>query len=199
MKRAWILLGSIALLGGCCQGLIKSEDDVYSLPSPKACLSIGSLERRGRFGILAAPTGPWGYVQTIEVLYHAPETKAFAITGAGKDLFLIMGDGTVNTTAPINVQSYVQATEYRVVGSDRKWPDYVFSPSYKLLSLPELESYIRAHGHLPGMPSAKEFQEKGISLVENQLRLLQKVEELTLYVLQLQRQVDSLKSLRLCK
>lgn len=199
MKRVWILLSSMVFLGGCCQGLIKSEGEVYSLPSPKACLSIGTLEKRGKLGILAAPTGPWSYVQTIQVLYHVPETKAFAIIDTDKELFTIMGDGTVNTSAPINVQSYIQATEYRVVGSDRKWPDYVFSPTYKLLSLPELESYVRAHGHLPGMPSEKEFQEKGISLVENQLRLLQKVEELTLYVLQLQHQVDSLKSLRLCK
>ncbi|MGQ9863008.1 MAG: hypothetical protein ACUVRD_00770 [Bacteroidia bacterium] len=199
MNKRWAFVSVLTTLSGCCQGLIKSEGEVYSLPSPKACLSIGTLENAGKLGIVASPTGPWSYVQTIRVLYYAPETKAFSILGEDKELFTIMGDGTVHAFAPINAQSPIQATEYRVVGSDRKWPDYVFSPEYKLPSLSEVEAYIRSHRHLPGMPSAKEFQEKGISLVENQLRLLQKVEELTLYILQLQHQVDSLKSLPRCK
>ena len=65
------------------------------------------------------------------------------------------------------------------------WPDYVFAPDYELLPLPELAERIQAIGHLPGMPSARDVRENGISLGETQAKLLEKVEELTLHVIAL--------------
>ena len=74
------------------------------------------------------------------------------------------------------------------------WPDYVFGDGYKLLSLEETERYIRDNGHLPDVPSAAEVEEEGLSLGEMNKVLLQKVEELTLHVIELQKQIDELKT-----
>jgi hypothetical protein len=73
------------------------------------------------------------------------------------------------------------------------WPDYVFQPGYKLRSLQELETYIAQHKHLPDVPPAEEMAKKGQDLGEMNMILLQKVEELTLYVIELQKEVDELR------
>lgn len=73
------------------------------------------------------------------------------------------------------------------------WPDYVFGEGYKLMSLGETEEYIKENGHLPGVPSAQEVEEEGLSLGEMNARLMQKVEELTLHVIELQKQIEELK------
>ena len=74
------------------------------------------------------------------------------------------------------------------------WPDYVFEESYNLMSLSETEHYIHANGHLPNVPSASEVEEEGMSVGEMNRLLLQKVEELTLYVIELQKQIDEIKN-----
>ncbi len=69
------------------------------------------------------------------------------------------------------------------------WPDYVFSSSYKKLSLPELESYIKANHHLPEIPTTKEAETNGMNLGEMNAKLLKKIEELTLYMIELKKEV----------
>lgn len=64
------------------------------------------------------------------------------------------------------------------------WPDFVFAPDYNLPSLSAVDAYIKQHKHLPDMPSEKEVKEQGLDLGEMNKKLLQKVEELTLYILQ---------------
>jgi hypothetical protein len=66
------------------------------------------------------------------------------------------------------------------------WPDYVFAPSYNLKPLSEVKTFIQTNGHLPNVPSAEEVKEKGVNLAENDKVLLEKVEELTLYLIQLE-------------
>jgi hypothetical protein len=73
------------------------------------------------------------------------------------------------------------------------WPDFVFENDYNLLPLNEVAQYIKHNNRLPAMPSAKEIEENGLDLGEMQSKLLQKVEELTLYILDLQQQIDELK------
>ena len=72
--------------------------------------------------------------------------------------------------------------------------DYCFADDYKLMSIPELSQYIADHKHLPGLPSAKDVADaNGFQLGDMQLRLVEKVEEQSLYILQLQKQIDELK------
>jgi hypothetical protein len=74
-------------------------------------------------------------------------------------------------------------------------PDYVFDPSYKLMSLNELKTFITTNKHLPNIPSAKEYEERGeLDLGELNLKLLEKVEELSLYILQLEERMKALEN-----
>tara|TARA_R110002096_G_scaffold435902_1_gene664129 strand:+ start:1678 stop:2634 length:957 start_codon:yes stop_codon:yes gene_type:complete len=73
------------------------------------------------------------------------------------------------------------------------WADFVFEKDYNLPTLIEVEKYILENGHLMNIPSAEEVEENGIELGEMNKLLLQKIEELTLYTIELRKEVDSLK------
>ena len=72
------------------------------------------------------------------------------------------------------------------------WPDYVFEDNYKLMPLDELEKQIRKLKHLPNIPSAADIEKKGIELGDMTRRLMEKVEELTLYIIELKKENKSL-------
>lgn len=74
------------------------------------------------------------------------------------------------------------------------WPDFVFEDSYPLMPLDELEKSLTVNRHLPGVPSAKTVAREGINVGEMQGKLLQKVEELTLYVIQMNKDVESVRA-----
>jgi hypothetical protein len=74
------------------------------------------------------------------------------------------------------------------------FPDYVFAEDYELMPLGELGEYVASERHLPDIPSAEEIEEQGkINVTELQLKLLQKIEELTLYTIEQQATIDQLK------
>ena len=73
------------------------------------------------------------------------------------------------------------------------WPDYVFDNGYTLMPLGELEKYISRNNHMPGVPSAEDVEKDGSDLGEMNRILMEKVEELTLYIIDLQKQIDELK------
>lgn len=76
------------------------------------------------------------------------------------------------------------------------FPDYVFTKEYKRLSIYEYEKFITSNKHLPGLPSAKEVKENdGFEIGQMQTKLLEKVEEQALYIIDLQKQIDELKTL----
>lgn len=148
-----------------------------------------------------APSEEWSYLTVVEgVGSYASNTKAIAVVhtgsdGSPKDRFVLMGDGRGESFAPFTFHEPITVKEIHVEGQSLKWPDEVFSPTYPLMPLSEVEAYIRRHKHLPGVPSAEEVRQSGFSLPQQHTILLRKVEELTLYVLALQKQVDSLKAL----
>ena len=74
------------------------------------------------------------------------------------------------------------------------WPDYVFATDYALPTLSETETYIKENHRLPNMPSAEEVAENGIALGEMNRLVVEKVEELTLYVIDLKKEIKQLKS-----
>lgn len=87
----------------------------------------------------------------------------------------------------------LQAKEIKVTISGNDWPDYVFGDGFALPTLEQTEEYIKDNGHLPGVPSAKEIEEQGLNLGEMNKILMQKVEELTLQVIELNKKVKELK------
>jgi hypothetical protein len=77
--------------------------------------------------------------------------------------------------------------------SQKAPPDYVFDKKYSLLDLNKVEEYIQSNGHLPEIPSAKEMQKSGIELTEFNMMLLKKIEELTLYTIEMKKELEALK------
>lgn len=106
-----------------------------------------------------------------------------------------VGIGCINNMNDfaLAVQGGVVCTKVSVLDID-SWPDFVFGKNYKLMNLYELEQYINANRHLPQVPSAEDVSASGIDLGEMNAILLQKVEELTLYIIELQKQIDELKA-----
>lgn len=102
-----------------------------------------------------------------------------------------VGIGVDNPTYKLTVNGAIGARSVKV--TQEAWADYVFHPDYNLPKLPAVEQFIKENKHLPGIPSEKEVIEKGIDLGEINKLYLQKIEELTLYVIDLQKQVDVLK------
>lgn len=73
------------------------------------------------------------------------------------------------------------------------WPDYVFDTAYQLPPLQSIASFIKLHRHLPDVPSAQQVADEGIDLGDNQAVLLKKIEELTLYLIEQDKQLQALK------
>lgn len=75
----------------------------------------------------------------------------------------------------------------------KDWADYVFASNYRLNRLPEIERFIQANHHLPGIPSAAEVEQGGIGLGEMQSKLLMKIEELTLHLIEQHKTIEALR------
>lgn len=103
-----------------------------------------------------------------------------------------VGIGTNNTgDYKLAVNGVIGCKELKVEISSAiwNWPDFVFKPDYDLPSLLEIDAFIRNNGHLPGVPSAEYVKKNGISVGEMQATLLQKIEELTLLMIEQQKQI----------
>ncbi len=106
-----------------------------------------------------------------------------------------VGIGTSNPRAKLTVNGKIRAEEVEVMPNINV-PDYVFEEDYDLRTLEEVESYITKNKHLPEIPSAASIDEKGsLSLGTLNLLLLKKIEELTLYTIQQQKELDQQKEL----
>jgi hypothetical protein len=98
-------------------------------------------------------------------------------------------NGTIDSSLAVNGM----LTAKRLKLSQTGWPDYVFDSSYRLLPISGLERYIKDNNHLPGISSAAEVEKKGLDVGDNQAALLKKVEELTLYIIEQNKEINSLK------
>jgi hypothetical protein len=107
-------------------------------------------------------------------------TNGVVINGTGLDGNALIVKGGV-LSKEVNV---------KVEGAE-SWPDYVFKPSYKRMSLEEVEKFISINGHLPNVASANEMAATGNNLNKTDIKLLEKVEELTLYLLEMKKANDA--------
>jgi hypothetical protein len=119
-------------------------------------------------------------------------------------------ENNIGTTHPILVEKAISGGQapYKLLELDYKgllyareikvnldsWPDYVFEKEYQLQTLPEIEQYIKTHKHLPNIPSAKEVETDGLNLGDMNKRLLQKVEELTLHLIEQDKRIKELEN-----
>lgn len=97
---------------------------------------------------------------------------------------------SINNTYRLNVGGKVRANEIVI---NTTGADYIFDPNYNLKSLPELEAFIVKNGHLPDISTAEEMQKEGMEVGELTTKLLAKIEELTLYLIQQDKEVRELR------
>jgi trimeric autotransporter adhesin len=144
--------------------------------------------------------------------YYSTESNTFVLDNSNTTSPFLYGDITSKklavggiTTFPatagsIDVSDYslfvkggILTEEVRVT-LQADWADYVFAKDYKLPTLKEVEGYIDANGHLPNMPSAQQVKEDGIGLGEMSKMQQEKIEELTLYLIEQQKEIETLKA-----
>lgn len=103
-----------------------------------------------------------------------------------------VGIGTTNPVEKLSVEGTILAKKVKVSQASADWPDYVFNEDYPLMPLDSVEAFIQTNSHLPEIASASEVSKTGIDLGDNQTKLLQKIEELTLYIIQQNKTIESL-------
>ena len=113
--------------------------------------------------------------------------------------FLVMGNnvgiGTMSPDEKLTVKGKIHTQEVRVDMLGPLVPDYVFAEDYKLKSLQEVEDYIKQNKHLPEIPSAQEIEKNGLMLAEMNMNLLKKMEEMTLYMIEMKKENELQKNL----
>jgi hypothetical protein len=109
------------------------------------------------------------------------------------------GRVVIGTSSSAPATGYLLNVDGKIISEEMKvqlstgWPDYVFSDDYKLLSIDDLEKSIRQNKHLPNIPSAAQVTaDKGFEVGDMNRRLLEKVEELTLYIIELNKKIKLL-------
>lgn len=138
---------------------------------------IGATNNYGFYGNIPSGAGRWN-------LYMNGTANNYL---AGN-----LGIGITNPAEKLSVNGNIRAREIKVEVTG--WPDYVFESSYQLPDLLETERFINQNRHLPGIPSSSEVDKEGLNLGEMNAKLLQKIEELTLYVIDLKKEIETLKS-----
>lgn len=127
----------------------------------------------------------WGG-QTTEKTFPSDFTHVIRVQHDGR-----VGIGTTTPGSyKLAVEGKIGAKE--VVVTLDGWSDFVFNDDYQLPALDQVEQHIKQNKHLPGIPTAQEVSENGVPLGEMQAKLLQKIEELTLYVIELKNRINDL-------
>ncbi|HRZ96614.1 MAG TPA: tail fiber protein [Paludibacter sp.] len=129
-------------------------------------------------------------------LYFTNDNNGGGLGDANHSITLdINGKVGIGTTTPdslLTVKGGIHARSVIIDMDGALVPDFVFDPTYNLMPLTQVEQFVKTNRHLPLIPSATEVQEKGMNMGEMQNKLLQKIEELTLYVIEQQKRIEQL-------
>ena len=125
-------------------------------------------------------------------------------SGAGNFAFYGVGDSYFSNDVRIghtdDVVGYKLSVDGKVIAEELRiqnsfeWPDYVFEDDYDLMSLEEVEQAIKNNGHLPNIPSAEVVESEGIAVSEMQVKMMEKIEELTLHMIAMNKEIEKLKN-----
>lgn len=199
--HARIVLGSVANLSSSNSGAINQKLPIYLDVKNYSAYKVKFTYLQERVDVvndqnqISFNFSPAGIVIPEFTVASVPDNN---ISGSGNLMITGLGNhyiengnvgiGTKNPTEKLSVNGKIRAKEIKVESGP--WPDYVFKKDYKLPSLSDVEKHINEKGHLPEVPSAKEVEEEGIALGANQALLLKKIEELTLYLIELKHEVN---------
>lgn len=193
----------VSTLGSQARFDVSSEGTTSATPNR---ILLGQHNKTAISFVPWAPNNAWMHI-------HHTLSNAIMISQGGMAgenplaTFKANGQVVIGTKSPNNnayndqdaklmVVGKIVAKEVVTLSDDASWknfPDYVFEKDYKLMSLDSLQGYITANKHLPEIPSAKEVAENGINLSQLAAQQMKKIEELTLYLLEQQKQIDGLR------
>ncbi|MBK1442738.1 hypothetical protein JHJ32_22250 [Parapedobacter sp. ISTM3] len=154
---------------------------------PSFFIRAWKIAGRGVSGIQELSISDYNSTGKTEITSQIPINKIFITSQEGNIGLGADPDGDYR----LSVNGKVRAKEVKVEVAN--WPDYVFKTDYPLMPLAELEAYIKTNGHLPGIPAAEEVEAVGVGLAEMNHKLLEKVEELTLHLIERQKAEQALK------
>ena|GEM_PF-5737898 len=127
------------------------------------------------------------YINIVPADIRGFYSNEFTVTPGGS-----VGIGTINPTAKLTVAGSIQSREVKV--SVDAGADYVFKEGYQLRPLSELEAFIKQNQHLPEVAPAIAMEKEGMNLSEMNIKLLKKIEELTLYLIDMKKENEQLKA-----
>ncbi len=175
------------------------DGDMYSYLNNTSAIPQFTIEKDGtgdaamRFVLTGGTSWSMGVDNSLgdffgisPVNYGIDSSAPFAISTTGN-----VGIGTTTPGNKLEVNGKVRSKE--VIVEATGWPDYVFEADYDLPTLAEIEAFIKANKHLPDVPSAEQVEEQGQHIGEIQKQLLKKMEEMTLYMIELKKENELLK------
>jgi hypothetical protein len=197
--------------------------DVWGFGPNAPAAIFGVRAQRSPFTIAGNPV-PQQYTKHVEIVPHCTQGAYNSITqnndlgmfftdglgneGSNQSGALVIGpwradgvtaglrmDAAGNLTMRGNVEAQGKITCNGFVSKPKWWPDYVFEKDYKLMPLESVSNFIRENGHLPGMPSRAQILKVGQDIAHIQQLQQEKIEELTLYVVKLQNEINNLKTI----
>ncbi len=180
--------------GGSCPSLTPGGSLFYSI----SVYDMGAIETING-NVKINPLGGFGGNLTVGNNITAGNTISALNSQIGNNLTVsnqvVIGSVTTPPGYSLYVANGILTEKLKVASSTDayNWMDFVFDKKYKLRPLKMVEEYVKANKHLPEIPSALEVAKNGIDMVEMDAKLLQKIEELTLYIIQQQKEIDELK------
>lgn len=167
-------------------------------PKSKIWFHIEDRNDKARLRLVAETGGStnfWLYNKSQQAIYNLYENNDNVYINMPKNnTYFSIGTSSYNDNGELyklTVNGKMRAHSVKVYTD---WADFVFDKNYNLPSLEEVEEHIKKNGHLKDIPSAEEVEENGIELGEMNKLLLQKIEELTLYTIELKKEVEMLKA-----
>jgi hypothetical protein len=163
--------------------------------APASKLTVQGPENDGSVAAFEVRTSPLGS----RLLFDNNEID---LEGPANTLFI-----NANTNKPVAIGTFSPAAGYmlsvdgKVIAEEMRvqlttaWPDYVFEDSYELMPLQKVNDEIKRLGHLPGIPSADQIESDGLDMGDMQKRMMEKIEELTLYLIDQQKEIERLRKL----
>jgi hypothetical protein len=162
---------------------------------PEIRFQTPSSDRQIRLGVAHAFNNNYGVSEGDFYVYTATTNSMPLVVNKNGNISLVnkkgnVGIGTTNPgTWKLAVNGQIRAKEIKV---ETRWSDFVFENDYKLPTLKDVENHIKEKGHLKDIPSAKEVEKNGILLGKMNSKLLQKIEELTLYTIEQEKRLNNI-------